>query len=326
MKPEIKNMLFLILDTEKDTLVTSSMPNSLNEEEKEFIRKKIQRVLSADQRKAYLNSDEKYNLYLKQFELSKFEEISLVLAEAYFNLKKMKGLHELSDLFFVDFKDEGINYYLMLDLPLKKGLMHQIEFDQDRVINRLVEARVLGSEPLTKEDSFVLLDWKNQNVSIKEHRVDANGSLCELLGSHLFDLSTSLTLTETVSFMEKTVKEISNKYELDLKEILPQFKSAVDECEVLESKTMAKKVFEKSPVASEEFRIKLESSGFTEPVIKEGKPLPKKDRTMKFITESGIEIIVPASYLKRKDKIEIQKNPDGTTSISIKNIEKLNNR
>lgn len=325
MKPEIHQMLFLILDTEKDSFVSSSILD-LRDEEREFIKKKVQKVLSSDQRKAYLNSDEKHNLCLKQFELSKFEEISLILGQSYFNLKKEKGLYELSDLFFVDFNAEGINYYLMLDLPLKKALTHQIDFIEDRTVNHLIETAVLGSDLLVKEDSFILLDWKDQNITVKDQRLDVNGSLCKLMENHLFDLSASPTLTETVSFMEKTVKEISNKYEFDLKEILPQFKSAVEDCEFLEAKTMAKKVFEKSPVASEEFRISMENSGYAEPVAKEGKPLPKKDRTMKFVTESGIEIIVPSSYLKRKDKIEIHQNPDGTTSISIKNIEKLNNR
>lgn len=81
-------------------------------------------------------------------------------------------------------------------------------------------------------------------------------------------------------------------------------------------------------IAQNEFKMKIKNEGFKEDyfIPHEEIVLPKKNRTMKYVTESGIEIIVPANIIKRKDKVEITTNPDGATSIEIKNISKLKNK
>ena len=49
----------------------------------------------------------------------------------------------------------------------------------------------------------------------------------------------------------------------------------------------------------------------------------KKFSMQKIKTDSGIEVKFPLEFANRRDKIEFINNPDGTVSILIKNVEKL---
>ena len=59
---------------------------------------------------------------------------------------------------------------------------------------------------------------------------------------------------------------------------------------------------------------------------------PKSEKTIKkfekqrITTDSGIEITIPMEEYRNPDKVEFITNPDGTISVLIKNIGKLNPR
>lgn len=115
------------------------------------------------------------------------------------------------------------------------------------------------------------------------------------------------------------------KNDIPLSDSLPDFKSTFNEVKRVDPEIIAKEVFNDNPIAQNKFKMKLRNEGFNEDyyINHEEFSLPKKNRVMKYVTESVIEIIVPANVVKRKDKVEITTNPDGTTSIEIKNISKL---
>lgn len=49
-------------------------------------------------------------------------------------------------------------------------------------------------------------------------------------------------------------------------------------------------------------------------------------RTHKIKTDTGIEIIFPSEYVENSDFIQFINNPDGTISIELKNIAKIENK
>ncbi|HBC96700.1 MAG TPA: hypothetical protein DC034_07910 [Clostridium sp.] len=64
-----------------------------------------------------------------------------------------------------------------------------------------------------------------------------------------------------------------------------------------------------------------------EKIIEVDENLDKKiPRTQKLVTDDGIEIKIPTSYLTNGNKIEFLNNPDGTISILLKNIRDIHGK
>lgn len=322
----IHQVLLVILDTETNTRVPSEATEDFSDQEKNFLITKIKKARAMDQRRSRLTSEGKNNGLFKMYQPQQLQPLADSLSQQIFDWKMQLGLHEMSDCFFVNCRIDEVETLFILDTSLKTQFTHHTKIEEGHSLNQLVPYRGILCEGIGKEDRFVFWDWRNNTISIKENKVDYNEKSVALFADILFDLTMPPTQQEVVQIMEKSVRELSNKYELDLKKTLPQLKSAISACDFLEPEVVAKTVFEASPIVGEEFRISVADAGVKEAVAVDQKRLPKKDRTMKFVTEAGIEIIIPATYLKRKDKVEIINNPDGTTSIEIKNIEKLKNR
>lgn len=321
----IHHCLIQTLDCQSNLFIPSGATDDLSDVEKDFLEAKIKKIFAQDKRFCELKSDLKMNELLKEYKPEELITMAQTLSQAIFDMKMKAGLHQLFDLIFVQFRYDEIEYLLMLDTPLKTYYTHHMTTEEGP-INRIIQYKAILSEGIGKEDCVLLLDYRNHQIEIKENRIDYQGEKKFLYQDLIFDLKSEMTEKEIFKVAESQVKEISRKYEIDLKETLPALKSSIDECEVFEPLKIAEAVFEKAPIAKMEFKRSVEEAGVPESATFDQARLSKKERTMKFVTEAGIEIIIPSSYLKRKDKVEILNHPDGTTSIEIKNITKLKNR
>lgn len=322
----IHQYLFMILDTENNMLIPSQSADVKDDTEKLFVEAMLKKMIGKKLRSCSIQSNQENNQLLKNYTAFSLPFLAEKIAPQLFEYKMQVGRHELSDLFFIECRMEEIEYIAILDKPLKKALSHHTIAHESQSFNQLISINNVVGDGLGKEDSWLLYDYKNDEAFVDGTKVIYQGESKNLFADLLFDISTSLKEKEVVEVMEKSVKEISRKYDLDLQETLPELKSAFADCDFLEVEEVAKTVFDKLPAAKEEFRIQVENAGVKNSIPFESERLPKKDRTVKLVTESGIEIVIPSACLKRKDKVEIINHPDGTSSIEIKNIEKLKNR
>lgn len=326
MEVLIHQYLFAVLDTENNMLIPSSAMVDYEDSEKQFIEAMLKKMMNKKLRSYSIQKDQENNSLLKNYVSFSLQSLSEKIAPQLFEYKMQVGRHELSDLFFIECRIDEIEYVVILDKQLKNALSHHTLINGNASFNQLIRINNIVSDGLGKEDSWIIYDYKNNEAMIDDAKVIYQGENKNLFADLLFDISVSLKEKEAVEVMEKSVKEISRKYDLDLKETLPELKSAFADCDFLKVDEVAQAVFEKIPAAKEEFRIQVENAGMKEDIPFEANKLPKKDRTIKLVTETGIEIVIPSSCLKRKDKVEIINYPDGTSSIEIKNIEKLKNR
>lgn len=164
-----------------------------------------------------------------------------------------------------------------------------------------------------------MFDYLNEELQIFEANDNKN------LFEKMFEIESKPTTKEAFKVFESKVIEACQNNGIPLSDTLPDFKNTFVEAKRIDPELIAKEVFNDNLIAQNEFKMKIKNEGFKEDyfIPHEEIVLPKKNRTMKYVTESGIEIIVPANIIKRKDKVEITTNPDGTTSIEIKNISKL---
>lgn len=322
----IHQYLFVVLDTENKMLIPSQSMEIHDDLEKSFVESLLKKMVNKKLRSCTIENIQENNQLLKNYVPFSLSNLAEKIAPQLFDYKMQVGRHELSDLFFIECRLDDVEYVVIFDKTLKKALSHHTLANENHSFNQLIQINNLVSDGLAKEDSWILYDYKNNEAFIDDAKVLYQGENKNLFSDLLFNISATLKEKEVVEVMEKSVKEISRKYDLDLQETLPELKSAFADCDFLEVEEVAKTVFEKLPAAKEEFRIQVENAGVKESIPFETSKLPKKDRTLRLVTESGIEIVIPSVCLKRKDKVEIINHADGTSSIEIKNIEKLKNR
>ena len=321
MEINLHEAVIHVLDTKRDLYQPSPVMDSYSEAEENLLKSRARKAMSADKRVGFLDGDENNNALLYTYEEGRLGEIAETLGELYFNLKKKEGIYETTDLFLIDFRAEDSDYLLIMDSFLKSCITNR--FDPETGVNHLAEYDTVVSREAGKEDRFLLYDYRSQLVYVYDREGENGG----LLSERLFAAASEPTATEVVHTMEKNIRSIAEKYEMPIEEKIPEFRSILMEAEVIEPEHVAEVIFPDQPAARMEFTGSLHNEGMKEASIpREQLKLAKKDRTMKFITESGIEVIIPANFLKQKDKVEIITNPDGTSSIAIKNITQLRSK
>lgn len=161
---------------------------------------------------------------------------------------------------------------------------------------------------------------------MKEVDLEIHQEKKKLFSDLLFPCGSLPSEKEVLKAMNEAAWKLSDKYELKKNEIMPMLKAAVNESEVLDIKGIAEEVFEDRIDIQHEFVAEIKEAGIEANVPFEMEKLKKKDRMVHFVTETGIELAIPAQFMKRRDRVEIINHPDGTISIELKNINDLKNR
>lgn len=324
---EIKEYRLFILDPNQDTMIESN-DISENEDELTYIDKKIKKIHNSNElKKSLLKRQEITNssFYNYMMEMSDFNECANELATSFYDYKREIGVYHPFDLIIVDYVFENNHYFGIIECSLKKGYTHMVMPMDDGVVNQIQAFDSIISESITKEDNIFIYDLLNETVLMKEIAFEKEGQIKHFFSDLMFPCQTSLSEKEVVSILHETVNEVASLYEMPFSEVVPSFKVALS-AESFDVDMIADEIFEDNMDAKKEFIHKIEDKGVHKEIDFDTTKLKKKDRVVKFITENGIEITIPSEYIRRKDKVEIVNNSDGTVSIEIKNVNELKNR
>ena len=93
--------------------------------------------------------------------------------------------------------------------------------------------------------------------------------------------------------------------------------------EYLDPQELGSAVFAASPLMQQQYLQEAAQAGLDEAVKIDRNLAVRTGRTHKLKTDIGIEITIPIDYFQNQDYVEFINNPNGTLSISLKNIGKL---
>ena len=98
---------------------------------------------------------------------------------------------------------------------------------------------------------------------------------------------------------------------------------SIEENDNIDIESIKKKTFKDNLELQQIYTEELEAKGVVEKKIAINENVIKKiPKMQKLVTEDGIELKIPISYLSREEKVEFINNSDGTISILLKNIRK----
>jgi len=141
------------------------------------------------------------------------------------------------------------------------------------------------------------------------------------------------SLEENVRVIKKAAEKIGAKFENQKHDVIADVKEAVydivEESGQIDAKVVAQKVFKDNVSAQMAFQEEVVEKGYVDqaPLLKDVREITeKKYGKQKLKLSNGIELIVPLDVYRNPELIEFVNNPDGTISVTIKNVDEVINR
>lgn len=136
-----------------------------------------------------------------------------------------------------------------------------------------------------------------------------------------------------LAIVNRTVMDVQKKYydESEQFEVQMETKSIINqelsEKGSLDVPTVIDRIFKDQEEMKEEVQEKLEKWNITDtPVAPHNPATTRKFEKQHLLTDTGIEIKIPMEAYHNKNMIEFLTNPDGTISVLIKNVGKIESR
>ena len=129
---------------------------------------------------------------------------------------------------------------------------------------------------------------------------------------------------------QKIAKKVAKEYGSDgldeAAKIKDYVKNTAIVTETIDTGEVAKRVFETSPSAREEFLTKTQKAMVPETFQVNNYITKRVNKNIKLITDNGIELSFPAEFYNQSENLIISNNEDGTISIQINNVNTIDSK
>lgn len=330
----LEKLVLHILDNKTGIPIFSETEHPKDEDIYEFLKSHIDKVFrDVNIKKAYLKDENEVRTLCEKLNNDReaFLDVSSNLAKKLYKVLEENVSIPACDLFCVLFKREEIEFLGMFILNYKTTYIHQVENKEDVTTNKVIKQ--ITTLPSTSQsiDEFLVIDLDDYSVMLKEKRYEIDG-LKEFYLSRLFlKAETVLSDKEKMDIVNKTTKKIvKDYYEGDVKkiaEVKTAIAESIEENDTIDIDHIKKTTFEDNLELQEIYTEELEMKGLTEKNFQVNENVVKKiPKKQKLVTEDGIEIKIPISYLNSTEKVEFINNVDGTISILLKNIRDIQDK
>lgn len=322
----ILNIIDHILDKDSGNVVLSQkeIPKD-NLEISKYVEKVIEKIWKSE----YLELDLQRIPLLEQFWNSSddFQQITEKFALDYFESIKVHEEIPGGDLLFFNVELDDLSRVIgIAKLDYTQRYIHNVEYDDDVLVNNIVKNNSILPSPGQGVKNVILID--KEKVKLREQQYTGASGKWLMSKDFLQIAAVPSKVSADVKQIKKSIQKISEKYDDDDFAVTSTTQQAIhDSIEkdgVIDNDFIANAVFENKEEAKEEFKDQLAKKAI-EPVVTvpNANYFEKKYERQKIKLDNGIEINVPISLLKNRDAIEFETNPDGSTSVVIKNVGSL---
>ena len=322
----IHSAILHLLDTHSEQPILSDFLLELQEETLQYLSTHIQ--------KAFLNEDTKDCTLL---DCSDFFQIlplaqqdfilaSKQIAEKWFSLMKQWPSIPSADLLIILAEIHQVPCIAALKLNYKTAWIHQSQIQQG-IVNQLVSHSTVLPALNGKADEgfFVALDGSICRILEKRYDIDQKKSA--YLGKYLLQAQSGYSPREKLQKVQQAIEQVNQQFyentginqPIATATILDSF--CQQESTIPTTADISQALYEDLPHAKQAFIKVLEENQLssTEPIPLLPTAIKRMEK-QKLKALSGIEIKVPVEVYQDTSAIEFISNPDGTTSLLIKNI------
>ncbi len=336
MKAEIKlsKAILHILDANVSMPVLSTQELELTEETEAFLTRHIQKIFDdGNIQDSVFFPDSRMFGIIDGFVggTSGFIETSRNIATFLFEILIKNIEIPSADLAVCLFSCEGREYLGILKLNYKTGYSHYVSNVEGGVSNAIITQKTLMPLENQKITECAVVSIRDMKVKVLQKDYEINGSKEEYWSKIFLQCHSELSNNSKLNILDRTTQKIAKKYfEEDFSKVAKArsvLAESLEEASSVRIDELAHEVFESNEEIKREYKEELHKAGIRENSVSISNELVgRKVRNQKIRTDTGIEINFPSHYFNDKDKIEFINNVDGTVSIVIKNIGKIQNR
>ncbi len=332
MSINIEKMILHVLDNSVGVPVFSEKEHPFNGDIMEFISTHIEKAFSdIDIRKATFSTGENPVKALSiaiQEDRDNFIEKTIEFAQLLYSIMAENTTIPPCDLICSIFTREGIKYLGFFIFNYKSSYIHYVDESQGNRVNTVIKQRTTLPNENQKIDEFIIINLEDLSILLKEKKYEVNGEKDYYISRYILNLEPILSDKEKIDIVNKVTKKVIKEYYDNDIEKLAEMKNAIvesiEDTSAIDIEHVKSKVFKNNIELHNKYDEEIAKRGLTEKVIPVNENLEKKvQKTQKLITDNGIEIKIPVSYLTESNNVEFINNPDGTISILLKNIKEL---
>lgn len=329
----LKNAILHIIDRETGTPVFSEKELDLTTEYiRTYLTSKITKLSTAQTKTGILAEHSPFVEKMRGIPAD-FIAKSKEVAQHWYDIYSGSEDAPSADLIFVLYELDTVLHLAMIKLNFKENYTHYVEYEDEAVYNKLIINRAILPSKSQKPDEGVTVNLDTMAYELLEKRYEFSGEKIWYFSDKVIESEPAPSIEENMKEIKKAVKRIGKKFNEDEFELIASVKEAVyesiEETGTINNEQIAEQVFKENISARMAYQEEVNESKFVDktPPIREAREISeKKFGKQKLKMSNGIELIVPIDVYRNGDLIEFVNNPDGTVSITLKNIEKISNQ
>lgn len=330
----INHSILHILDNSITLPVFSDYEYEKNEEIDAFLSNHIKKIFKdAGIKKTSFGSD---NNVLKNYiteyvsDRLSFVDISKKLSERIYHCMKQCLDIPSADVVVLDFQCDDDKYLGLIKFNYKEAYIHAInQLDGGRENYIIKQKTAIPSDSQVIDECF-FISLTTSDIIIKEKKYRLEEDVENYLSKRVLGVNESISDKEKVRIVTNVSKKLIKEHYDDVAKIGEAKKimtESIEEGNVIDVEEICDKIFPYSETIKAEYMSKMREHGISDKVVPvKNTSIKKANRMQKIVTSDGIEINIPVAYMTGTDKVEFITNQDGTISIILKNIEKIEDK
>ncbi|SKC84740.1 nucleoid-associated protein [Maledivibacter halophilus] len=331
----VDRLIVHVLDISVGTPVLANLEYNLDSNIKEYIENHILKIFKdIDLKKVYFKNDDnniKKNCLVLKNKKEDFVDVSKDIASMiYFFINQNPDIPS-ADLVCTLFEKDGCEYFGILKFNYKESYIHFIQEDDGGRDVRIIKQKTALPTTSQKIDECIIINMNDLSILLKEKKYEIDGEKQLYLSKKILQSTEVLSDKEKVDIINKASKKVVKKYCNDdvtkMAEIRNAMAKSFEDSSTINIEEIGDKVFTGNLEIQKIYAEEIEKQGLKEKSVTVNENVEKRiNKKQRLVTDDGIEIKLPTSYMTRKDKVEFVTNIDGTISILLKNINEIKDK
>lgn len=330
----IKKAILHIMDLSSDICVFSQKELELSDYgTAEFIEKHLSRIMDDGGKKEGQFLD--HSIFFQTLQRYTaggidFTEFSTAAGNLLYDQVSQADEPESMDFLVCQFTEESREYVGLLLLPNKIAYTHQVENGQEGAVNKIIRYFSLLPNTSQKISCYALIDLESFRIFLCDRKRSICGEEIQVLPDKVLQCTYGQSDRDTVKTIRKLAGQVAEEYGANPAIAAARAKSCIIESAEqnvpFTPSDICEEVFRDNDQMKNTFRQKAMEADMPGKITVDNPKVVKSIHSHKIKTDTGIEIKIPTEYLENSRYVEFINNPDGTISISLKNIGKIVNR
>ena len=325
----LRKVILHILDSASGQPVLSDRELESGSELQDFIKEHIAKIFAGDDSKKCEFHKHESDVYalLNEYDDENFVEISKELAKKLYDIMNANIDIPSADLFVVRFSSDSLEYLAILKMNYKTMYTHRSVPGEDGLYNEVFRYKELLPQESQKLAEACVIRLNDLSISLVEKKAEINGKKEDYFSELYIKCHARLSDKKKLAIVQKAIESVNNSAYEEQSRYEPQMKAKAVINEQLTKnggfvvEELGDLIFEGREDLRTAYQDKMEQYNLVkEEVLPQSESTTRRYLKQCLVTDTGIEIKIPMEEYEKEGNIEFVTNPDGSTSLYIKNI------